>query len=113
MVLSYRDVFDIFKQKSFDSKKSVEAALTAILSDGNFDDDNLSSSEIAKQRARLSNLFYKMKTKWYGNKVRHIMEKMEEKNMLPKAPHWLKKKKNSENHQCRSQVLNISIRNKA
>ena len=62
MAVTYWILFYIFLANSFESKACVEAGLQKILA--NLNRDDFDSAAIAAEKARVSSLFYRMKTKW-------------------------------------------------
>ena len=75
MVPTYRILFLIFLENLFDPRKCIEAGLQKVLA--NLDQNGITPGEISVERNRISNLFYKMRSKW--NDVKRIKEKFEEK----------------------------------
>ena len=78
MAVTYRVLFYIFLANLFDSKKCIEAGLQKVLADLNRDD--FASAAIAAEKARISGLFYRMKSKWA--EIKRIKEKFEEKHKV-------------------------------
>ena len=78
MAVTHRVLFYIFLANLFDSKKCVEAGLQKVLADLNRDD--FTSAAIAAEKARVSGLFYRMKSKWA--EIKRNKEKFEEKHKV-------------------------------
>ena len=72
MALTYLILFHIFIQNSFVSNASIEAGLQVILA--NLNQDDFTSTAIQAEKARISNLFYKMKSKWTAIRVQEKFE---------------------------------------
>ena len=73
MAVTYLILFHIFLQNSFVANASIEAGLHAVLADLNKDD--FTSTAIQAEKARISNIFYKMKSKWTA--IKRVKEKFE------------------------------------
>ena len=59
MSVTYRGLFDVFLEKSFESNSSIEAGLQCVLL--NASQDNVGPAALEKERNRMKNLFYTAK----------------------------------------------------